>query len=317
MWQIDQALRVPTFRSVALLVCCAWLSFAHAATQAATQVASRAVPLRIVVADESEITTSIAATLKARFPEGRVLREVSIADLRDRNAIYVTVGPNALNALLSREPDGIVISLFTSSQAYRAILEGWPKTRRSASTGIYAEPSPASQLELVSAVYKRRVQVAVLISDNTAYLAPVLAAAAAQADIDLKIERLGTADDLTRELNLVREASVLLAIPDPRIFTSESVRDILVSTYRRNQAVVGFSAAMVRAGALATTYSSVDDIAEQFEEILNAFLTTGRLPNPQFPRYWRTTINESVARSLNIVVDRTAKSLSHSPARSP
>ena len=91
---------------------------------------------------------------------------------------------------------------------------------------------------------------------------------------------------------------------------------ILVSTYRRNQAVVGFSAAMVRAGALATTYSSVDEIAEQLAEILDAYLATGRLRNPQFPRYWRTTINESVARSLDIVVDETTKRLSHSPASS-
>lgn len=312
MWQIYQARRLPTLRLVALLFCCIWPGFAHAANQAA----SRTAPLRIVVADEGETTTRIAATLKGRFPEGRVLREVPAADLRDRNAIYVTVGPSALSALLNKEPDGVVIALFTSSQVYRAILEGRPKTRRNASTGIYAEPSPASQLELVSAIFKRRVQVAVLISDNTIYLAPFFAAAAAQFDIDLKVQRLNATDDLTRELNLVREAPVLLAVPDPMIFTSESIRDILVSTYRRNQAVVGFSAAMVRAGALATTYSSVDDIAEQLVEILDAFLATGRLPNPQFPRYWRTTINESVAHSLNIVVDETTRRLSHSPASS-
>jgi len=43
-------------------------------------------------------------------------------------------------------------------------------------------------------------------------------------------------------------------------------------------------------------------------------LQAGRLPEPTYPRFWRVAVNETVARSLNIVVSDEVRHLGNKPA---
>lgn len=273
--------------------------------------------VRIAIADESESTKRIVDGVKKRLPSAQVVTDFTVALPKRTNAIYIAVGPSALRSLLSKDLDDVIVSIFTSSQAYRAILESAPKARLNAVTAIYAEPSPFSQLQLISMLYKRRVRVAVLVSDKTSYLLPVLRQAAAQANVDLAVEQLAGDDGLNRVLNRVAHVPVLLAIPDSTIYSTDNIRTILMTTYRHNQAVVGFSAALVAAGAMASTVSSIEDVLVQTEELLFAFAASGRLPEPQFPKYFDVVINDHVARSGNVVIDDSVRQLSRKPGARP
>lgn len=270
--------------------------------------------LRIVVADDSESTKRIVEGLQKKFPTASVLTDLTENPSKKKTAIYIAVGPSALRSLLVKDVDGIAISLFTSSQAYKAILDSVPKPRSLAVTAIYAEPSPFDQMQLISGLYRKRINVAVLISDKTAYLQPLLSRAATQQGITLSVERVDAADNLNRVLNRVEHASVILAIPDNSIYNVENIRNILITAYRRNQAVVGFSTALVKAGALASTFSDIDDILLQVGELIDDYAGSGRLPEPQFPRYFNVVVNDSVARSLNLVIDDNVRRLSRKPS---
>lgn len=273
--------------------------------------------VRIAIADESEPTKRIAEGLQKRFPSAQVVTDFTASFPKKKNVVYIAVGPSALRSLLAKDLDGVIVSIFTSSQAYRAILEGAPKARVNAVTAIYAEPSPYSQLHLISMLYKRRVRVAVLVSDKTSYLLPVLSQAATQANIDLTFEYVSTDDGLNRVLNRVAHVPVILAIPDSTIYSADNIRTILVTTYRHNQSVVGFSASLVTAGAMASTFSSIEDVLGQTEELLLAFAASGRLPEPQFPKYFDVVINDHVARSINVVIDEAVRRLSRKPGARP
>lgn len=292
--------------SLALCIVAVWNQFVQAAELPSHDV-------RIAIADDSEPTKRIVEGLQKRFPSAQVVTDFAAGFPRKKNAITIAVGPSALRSLLAKNPDGVIVSIFTSSQAYRAILEGIPKARVNAVTAIYAEPSPLSQLHLISMLYQRRVRVAVLVSDKTSYLVPVLNHAAAQADIDLTVEHVSTDDGLNRVLNRVADVPVILAIPDSTIYSADNIRTILVTTYRHNQAIVGFSAALVNAGAMASTFSSIDDVLAQTEELLLAFASSGRLPEPQFPKYFEVVINDHVARSINVVIDESVRRFSRKP----
>ena len=268
-------------------------------------------PLQIVVEDDTDVTRHIVRELKGAFPDAIVAQAASIT--KTSPAIYLTVGPTALRALLTRPVSGAVIALFIPNHLYNEIVVGTPDARRLTVTGIYADPSPAEQLRLTAAIFKKRVTVAVFISERTAHLIPTLNAAAAQTDTDLLVERISAADELDRALNRASNAPVLLALPDSTIYNSQAVRHILLSTYRRNQAVVGFSESFVNAGALASTYSTVEDIIVQVREMLVEYATSSRLPNPQFPKYFRVATNDHVARSLNLLIDDSVRQLARKP----
>jgi ABC-type uncharacterized transport system substrate-binding protein len=78
--------------------------------------------------------------------------------------------------------------------------------------------------------------------------------------------------------------------------------------------VIGFSGDMVKAGALATTYSEIEDIDAQVAEIASAYVAGGELAPPQFPRYFRTIVNEGVARSLDLTVGDEVRNFARLPA---
>lgn len=275
--------------------------------------------LRIAIADNGESTKRIVEGLQKKFPTASVLTDTDLSTnfFKKKTPITIAVGPFALRSVLAKNLDGVVISLFTSSQAYRAIVDSTPKPRALAVTAIYAEPSPFDQIQLISALYKKRVSVAVLISDKTAYLQPLLLRAATQQGITLSVEHVDADDKLNRVLNRLEYASVILAVPDNTIYKVENIRHILMTAYRCNQSVVGFSAAFVKAGALASTFSDMDDILAQVVELLDDYAASGRLPEPQFPKYFSVVVNDNVARSLNVVIDDGVRKLSRKPSERP
>jgi ABC-type uncharacterized transport system substrate-binding protein len=269
--------------------------------------------MQIISADESDAGKLIIKELQKKFPTARHAPGGKLKAVKGKLVIYVTVGPAALRGLLSQSLDGVVLSLFTSSQSYNEILEDVPEGRDKVLTAIYADPSPFDQMRLISAIYQKPVSVAVLLSNKNVHLLPILKEAASTSNIALSIEPVSSGDDINRLLNRVANAAVLLAIPDNTIYNAENIRNILITTYRRDQAVVGFSAAFVKAGALASTVSSIDDVLAQTEELLSEFSANGRLPPPQFPKYFDVIINNSVARSLNLVIGDNVEKLARKP----
>ncbi|MFK3739576.1 hypothetical protein [Massilia sp. TN1-12] len=233
-----------------------------------------------------------------------------------RRMLYVAIGPDALREVAQRRCDCVVISTFTSSQVVRAIVATLPPERAAAVTAVYAEPAPDDQLRLAALLYRRPVRVAALLGPGTAFLKPVLAAG--EGANRVAVLDAGKDGDINRLLGQIAQTDALLALPDSSIYNAENFRNILLSTYRHKQGVIGFSSDMVKAGALATTYSEIEDIDAQVEEIVAAYVASGTLPAPQFPRYFRTIVNEGVARSLDVEVSDAVRAFARpAPARKP
>jgi len=271
---------------------------AHLAAGAASAGEVRGYRFQIVTADDSAVTHRIVDDLYKRLVPTFAAFRTELA--QRRRMLYVAVGPEALRAVAARKCDCAVISAFTSSQVWRAVAARLPPARAASMTAVYAEPAPADQLRLVALLFRRPVRVAAILGPDTAFLEPALAGAA-------EVLQFAPGEDINRALNRIARAHVLLALPDSAVYNTENIRDILLSTYRHKQAVVGFSGDMVKVGALASTYSDIEDIDAQVAEIAAAYVATGELAPPQFPRYFRTIVNEGVARSLDVAVSAAAR----------
>ncbi|MGG7607436.1 hypothetical protein [Massilia sp. BKSP1R2A-1] len=260
---------------------------------------------QILTGDDSEVTRRIAEDLYKRLVPTFGAFRTELA--QRRRMVYVAIGPTALRDALARRCDCVVISAFTSSQVWRA-LTARAGNRTSLLTAVYAEPAPADQLRLAALLYGRPVRVGAILGRDTAFLRTTL-------ESEVEVQPFAAGDDINHTLNGMTRAEVLLALPDGDVYNPENVRNILLSTYRRKQGVIGFSADMVKVGALATTYSEIEDINTQVAEIAASFVATGELAPPQFPRYFRTVVNEGVARSLDVRVTDDARRFARHPAR--
>ena len=253
----------------------------------------------ILTGDDTGVTRRISADLTRRLAP---LFESAAA--KGRKKLCIAIGPLALRDAVPRT-DCALLAAYTSSPVWRNVAGHLPQPY---STAVYAEPSPAHQLQLVSLLYRRPARVAAIVGPESAFLRPALTAGA-------ELYEFGRGDDINRVLNRMAQAEVLLATPDSAVYTPENFRNVLLSSYRHNQGVIGFSADMVKAGALASTYSDIEDINAQVAEVAAGYAASGVLPAPQFPRYFRTIINEPVARALNIKADNAARSFAHRPSQ--
>jgi hypothetical protein len=254
---------------------------------------------QIVTTDDSAITRRIVDDMVRRLVPVFAVFRTELG--QQRRMLYVTVGPAALREVAQRRCDCAVISTFTSSQVVRSILGTLPAARAALFTAVYAEPAPADQLRLVALLYRRPVRVAAILGPDTAFLKPLLESE------HVNVLEAATDENINRMLGQIAQTDVLLALPDSAVYSPENFRNILLSTYRKKQGVIGFSADMVKAGALATTYSEVEDINAQVAEIVASYVAGGELPAPQFPRYFHTIVNKGVARSLDVEVPESVR----------
>jgi ABC-type uncharacterized transport system substrate-binding protein len=274
--------------------------------------AGAAAELRIATGVTNEATSEIVAALTRRFPTAQAAEDVRTLVARSGPGLYLAVGPAALQAALAADVPGTLVSSFVSSEAFRRLRSAVPARGRTL-TGVYAEASPAAQMQLIRHLYRRRVMVGVLLSASTRHLQPAIERAADGADLAVSFVEVHPGESPVRSLAALTSASVLLAVPDPDLYNAEVARAILESTYRRRQGVIGFSKSMVGAGTLAAAYATLDDVVAQLDEMIDALLA-GQVLEPQYPAYWRVAINESVARSLDIVVDAGTRTLGNLPA---
>lgn len=263
---------------------------------------------QILTGDDSEVTRRIAEDLYKRLVPTFAGFRTELA--QQRRMLYVAIGPAALRDAVARRCDCVIISAFTSSQVWRALTAKTAGARTGVTTAVYAEPAPADQLRLAALLYSRPPRVGAILGESTTFLRPRL-------ESEVEVQPFAAGDDINHTLNRMTRSEVLLAMPDGDVYNPENVRNILLSTYRRKQGVIGFSADMVKVGALATTYSEIEDINTQVAEIAAAFVVTGILPPPQFPRYFRTLVNEGVARSLDVRVTNEARRFANLPAQLP
>ena len=122
-------------------------------------------------------------------------------------------------------------------------------------------------------------------------------------DLELNQYQVAEPDNLLPDLRqLIKQNSSLLMLPDQRIYNRNSLKGVLLTTYRGRLPVVSYSPAHVKSGALASIYSSPENIGEHLGDLLNEFIKTGALPSEDrlFAKYYTIVINHQVARALRL-----------------
>ena len=100
--------------------------------------------------------------------------------------------------------------------------------------------------------------------------------------------------------HLVDDIDVLLALPDPAVFNRNTVYSILLTTYSAGIPVVGYSRAMVKAGAAAAVFASPPDVGAAITQRIRSFRRDGRLSPPDYGTVFSVAINADVAKSLRL-----------------
>ncbi len=114
---------------------------------------------------------------------------------------------------------------------------------------------------------------------------------------------IDTKSEWTKDLSkLIQENDVLLGIDDSAIYNGETIRSILLTTYRHGKGMIGPSRSFVNAGSLASCYTAPEEFVQQLANMVATITREHKLPRPQYPKIFHVAINKQVANSLNISV---------------
>ena len=139
-------------------------------------------------------------------------------------------------------------------------------------------------------------------------------------EVELKAREVNTLDEFSLTLNryqvdpdnkllpvlrdLLQHNDSLLMLPQQSIYNRDTVKGVLLASYRSRRPVVSYSPAHVKSGAVASIYSSPVDIGRHLAILINQGLENepGTGSPFQFARFYSITTNSRVAGALGLVL---------------
>lgn len=179
------------------------------------------------------------------------------------------------------------------------------RVRAGSLSAVFLDQTPARQLDLIRLALPEARRIGILLSGETKAHVPALEAAGRERGLHIVgslVEQGGLYPALQ---SLLPDVDVLLALPDPMVFNSQTAGSILTAAYRRQVPLAGFSPAYVKAGALLALYSTPAQVGRRGGELLRQALAGRPLPTSQSPREFKVEVNQNVARSLGLALDET------------
>jgi len=178
-------------------------------------------------------------------------------------------------------------------------------------SAIYMNQPWDRQLAFLRAAFPERRKIGLLHSPGTRIDIAGLSKQIATHGGSLIAQPVQSTEKLFPSLESVLEKSdLLLAIPDSAIYNSGSIRNILLTSYRKSVPLVGLSQSYVNAGALCAVFSTTEQMAEQAGVTVASFSQNRQLPAPQYPADFTVLMNQQVARSMGIELPLPEKVLS-------
>lgn len=217
--------------------------------------------------------------------------------------LIVAVGKKATE-LAAAKTSVPVLAVMVPETGYQQLFTqaALKKSNRSISA-VYLDQPWDRQIDFWRAAFPDRHRIGLLHSPDARIEVARLRQDVARKGGSLVEQTVLSTDELFPQLEKVLSSSdVLLAIPDSMIYSSSSIRNILLTSYRHGIPLIGFSQAYVNAGALCAIFSTPEQLAEQASATVISFSQTRQLPEPQYPIAFTVAVNQQVARSLGIAV---------------
>lgn len=227
--------------------------------------------------------------------------EGAAARLPDDTFMVLAVGVQATRTTLAAQAESRwpLLSVMVPRASFDA-LSPVPRNARRISA-IYIDQPPQRQLELIRILLPTARKIALVVGPTNQRDLDALRALATAKGVTMVTEKATRDTELYPALQSVLNTSdVLLALPDPYVINVSTAQNLLLTALRSRVPVIGYSAAYVRAGALAAAYSTPRHIGLEAAQLARQVLRGNAMPGPRYPRDFSIAINRALAESLGL-----------------
>ncbi len=256
--------------------------------------------LEFVEAFKLELMNARSTNLRVKVID---LSEVEKLVVAENSELVIALGVRALEASSKLKLTTPVLGVFTPLPTFNSLLVNSKRMLGNFSAIVLDQPY-SRRFSLIKTVLPEAKNLGVLLGPDSSSDMDDIREVGESAQFNILQESIQLQTDLIPHLTtLLGVSDALMAVPDSLVYTRETVQPILLTSYRHQKPVFGFSQSYVRAGALAAVYSSSKQLAKQAAEIsIKSQQLSSILPPPQAPKYFSVALNYQVARSLNIQI---------------
>jgi putative tryptophan/tyrosine transport system substrate-binding protein len=259
-----------------------------------------AAPLRVTLAvsEESGAYQVFSETLRNKLQsEGYELKIMRADDSFGGADLYIAVGMKAATQIASRDIPTLYV--LVPKTGYDK-LQHEPTLHTAPRSAIYLDQPIERQVALLMAALPGVRHVGVLYSSAPSEL-PVIRHVLKDKNMQLHdgvVDRTHTLNDALE--GVLEESEVLFVLPDAEVYNASTIRNVLLTSYRKKVPLLGISPAYVKAGALCAVFTTPEQFADQTVAMIDLFAETGKLAAAQYPVEYEVSVNKQVARSLDL-----------------
>lgn len=252
----------------------------------------------------AEVSTALVSQLADADVQVMPWRQVS-AQSGAPPAVIVALGMDALRHVVqvaeSWQKTSIVALLVPRSGLESFEMQGVPRL-----SGIYLDQPFSRQMQWLTEALPERKTLGVLLGPSSKAYAREIRAAARQSGLDLVLKFVENRDEVAPALqSVLSESKMFMTVPDSVVFNNQMAQYVLIASYRHAVPLLGYSAPLVKAGAVAALVATPMLIARQGAAMVRKLIDGGR-PSIQAPDDFEVKINPSVIRALDLVINETA-----------
>lgn len=263
-----------------------------------------AAAVTVIVSAEGPIYDEVVAGLRATLPADEPLdvRTAFEAGRAFPHGPVVAVGTMALDTtLVHARADTRALAVLVPRRSFETLVARH-RPDSPALAALYLDQPLERQARAARAVFPSLRRLGIVLADDTG----IGDFAAREPGNDgLVIRRIPAHDNPLHAIEtLLGRVDALIAVPDRRIYNRRTGHGILLGTYRANIPLIGYSSALVGAGALMSAWLPPGEHGREAGRMLAPHL--GPRGKPGWPRsryssIYRIAVNHDVARSLGLV----------------
>jgi putative ABC transport system substrate-binding protein len=168
-------------------------------------------------------------------------------------------------------------------------------------SALYLDQPVKRQLQLVKSALPLRNRLTVLVGRESQVLVGELEQQTRRLGMQLQVIHVDeeSAIDQLFGHELLGEDTLLL-LPDPEVVNRRTVKPLVLGSYRQGVPLIGYSQALVKAGALMAVHSSLPVLQRQALVMVQDYFSDGVLPAPRYAADYEVSVNYQLARALKL-----------------
>jgi len=170
-------------------------------------------------------------------------------------------------------------------------------------SSLYIDQPPLRMVSLVKVALPDVSALTIGMGESTRHMALEIEAACKQ--MRLVCETVLMRDSTEIESALEQAAlsgRVLMVLPDPLVINAATAKALILGAYMRGIALVGYSQALVKAGALMAVHSTPEQLGMDAANVVRESVAArqANLPDGRYPGIFSVSVNYQLARALRL-----------------